>query len=54
MTAGVILLVAGGAVVLASVGLGDPLFLVGVGILVLSSAVYLGARIWMITRKRES
>ena len=54
MTVAVILLVVGGGVVIASDGLGDPLYLWGVGILGLSAAVYLGARIWMITRKRDS
>jgi len=49
----VLLLAAGGGLVIASDGLGDPLYAVGVGILGLSAAVYLGARIWMITRKRD-
>lgn len=53
MTAGVVLLVVGGGVVIASDGLGDPLYLVGVGILVTAAAVYLGARIWMMSRKRD-
>jgi len=53
MTAAVVLLIVGGGVVIVSSGPGDPLYLLGVGILALSAAVYLGARIWMITRKRD-
>ena len=53
MTAAVVLLVAGGVVVVVSDGYGDPLYLVGVGILLVSAVVYLGARIWMLMRKRD-
>lgn len=54
MTAAVALLVAGGGVVIVSDGYGDPLYLVGVGILLVSAVVYLGARIWMVVRSRRN
>jgi len=53
MTAAVVLLVAGGGVVIVSDGYGDPLYLVGAGILLVSAVVYLGARIWMVVRRRD-
>jgi len=53
MTAGVVLLVAGGVLVVISRDVADPLYMVGVGILTLAMMVYLGSRIWMMMRRRK-
>ena len=53
MTVATVLLVAGGGVVIASDGGGDPLYALGVGILCLAAVVYLGARIWMLVKRRD-
>jgi hypothetical protein len=48
-----LLLLTGGVLVLLAEDMGSPLYAVGVGILALASAVYLGARIWMTVRKQD-
>ncbi len=53
MTVAVILLAIGGAVFLQKGEISDPLHKVGLGIIALSAVVYLGARIWMLTRGRK-
>jgi len=53
MTVAALLLVTGGVLVVMGGAPGTPLHTAGFGILVLASAVYMGARIWMLTRKQK-
>jgi len=53
MTVATLLLLVGGAVLLSADDMGSPLYRAGVGILASASVVYLGARIWMMTRKKD-
>ena len=53
MTVATLLLVAGAVLLALADNMGTPLYQAGMGILALASAVYLGARIWMMTRKQD-
>ena len=53
MTVAVLLLIAGGVLVVLAEDINSTLYRVGFGILVLASVVYFGARIWMMTRKKD-
>ncbi len=53
MTVATALLVVGGGAVIVSAGPGDPLWTAGIGIVTLAAVSYLGARIWMVVRKRD-
>jgi len=53
MTVATVLLITGALVVVLAEDQTSPLYPVGVGILALASIVYLGARIWMLTRKSD-
>jgi hypothetical protein len=53
MTVAALLLVTGGVLVVMAGEPGTPLHTVGFGILVMASVVYMGARIWMLTRKQK-
>ena len=54
MTVATVLLVVGGVLVLSVDEMGSPLYQAAIGILALASVVYLGARIWMMTRKQDT
>ncbi len=53
MTVAALLLVIGAFLLVSADDLGSPLYVTGMGILALASVTYLGARIWMMTRKND-